>query len=172
MRIAVSGVPTTLSRVDLEQYIVMHGGKLASSVSGKTSLLVIGHVLEDGRPVVEGSKYQTAKEKEVKIMTEQEFFAHYPPREPRRSAPQLQMRATTNNSVQTELWVDKYKPKSPMDLIGHAEVAKKLSDWLKSWNDIHILKRTKPAFSKENPGAKAVLLSGPPGKSSSGNAES
>jgi replication factor C subunit 1 len=39
----------------------------------------------------------------------------------------------------------------------------KLKEWLSKWNMYHIKKTSKPVFSKENPGAKAVLISGPPG---------
>ncbi len=35
--------------------------KVTSGVSGKTSYLVVGGVLEDGRPIEDGSKYKTAK---------------------------------------------------------------------------------------------------------------
>lgn len=61
------------------------------------------------------------------------------------------------------LWVDKYRPKNPSELIGHGEIVRKISEWLKNWEKIHVLKTLKASFSKENPGARAVLLSGPPG---------
>ena len=61
------------------------------------------------------------------------------------------------------LWVEKYKPTSTADIIGNADLAKKLGDWIRNWRRIHIEKSMKVPFSKENPGAKAVLLSGPPG---------
>jgi hypothetical protein len=64
---------------------------------------------------------------------------------------------------QNMLWVDKYKPKDVADIIGAGDTVKKLTDWLRNWEAMHIKKSLKPAFSKENPGAKAVLLSGPPG---------
>lgn len=41
---------------------------------------------------------------------------------------------------------------------------KRLGDWLQRWDAVHLKKTTKPPpYSKENPGAKAALLSGPPG---------
>jgi replication factor C subunit 1 len=61
------------------------------------------------------------------------------------------------------MWVDKYKPQRSSDLIGSTETMKKLSDWLKSWEDVHVKKTRTIPFAKENPGAKAALISGPPG---------
>jgi replication factor C subunit 1 len=48
-------------------------------------------------------------------------------------------------------------------VIGSTETAKKLVEWLNRWDAVHLKKTQKVSFSKENPGAKAVLLSGPPG---------
>lgn len=61
------------------------------------------------------------------------------------------------------LWVDKYKPKRLEDVVGAAESVRKILDWLKKWPDVHIRKTIKVPFSKENPGGKSLLLSGPPG---------
>ena len=44
-----------------------------SGVSGKTNYLIVGHKMEDNREVTEGGKYRKAKEKGVKILTEQDF---------------------------------------------------------------------------------------------------
>ena len=38
-----------------------------------------------------------------------------------------------------------------------------LISWLERWERVHIKKTQKVGFSKENPGARAVLISGPPG---------
>jgi replication factor C subunit 1 len=61
------------------------------------------------------------------------------------------------------LWVDKYKPQSHADLIGSGELVRKLGAWLSQWEAVHLRHSVKVPFSKENPGARAVLLSGPPG---------
>lgn len=44
-----------------------------SSVSAKTDFLIVGKLLDDNRPVVEGGKYKAAQWFSVKIMTEKEF---------------------------------------------------------------------------------------------------
>lgn len=41
--------------------------QLVTAVSGKTSYLIAGSVLEDGRPVNDGSKYKGAVDKNVKL---------------------------------------------------------------------------------------------------------
>ena len=44
---------------------IRFGGRVTGSVSGKTSYLVLGEMLEDGRPGKQGSKYAAAMEKKV-----------------------------------------------------------------------------------------------------------
>ena len=61
------------------------------------------------------------------------------------------------------MWVDKYKPKKLEDIMASDGLVKKLQEWLSSWDAVHIKKTKKIPASKENPGAKSVLLSGPPG---------
>ncbi len=43
-------------------------------MSGKTNYLVAGNLLEDGRAVSDGSKHRTAVEKQVPIISEDEFL--------------------------------------------------------------------------------------------------
>ena len=71
--------------------------------------------------------------------------------------------ASHGGSIEDRLWVDKYKPAHINEIIGSADIAKRLVQWLRQWDAMHIKKTVKVPFSKENPGAKAVLLSGPPG---------
>ena len=64
----------SVSRSKLEGIVRELGGKLTSAVSGKTDYLVIGHKLEDGRDVSQGSKYVKAQSSgKVKIITEIQF---------------------------------------------------------------------------------------------------
>lgn len=65
-----------------------------------------------------------------------------------------------------QLWTDKYKPMKIPDIVGNKSNIQKIINWLRDWNDIHIFhKKEKPKFVKfgDNIGAKAILLSGPPG---------
>lgn len=212
MKIAVSGVFDNLSRESLEDLIQTYEGKISSSVSGRTNYLVVGSVLEDGRPAEEGSKYRAAKDKKVTILTEDQFLdllqaSNSQPLSTSTSTPidtkgstsigtVLQTVASctskgnvssssvssaprpstsvssalpkttsarSNPSTSDLLWVDKYKPSNVKEIIGCSDTVKKLCDWLQKWDSIHLHHGPKPMHQKENPAAKAVLLSGPPG---------
>lgn len=76
MNIVLTGLFTCVggdNKESLVEVIKILGGRSAGSVSGKTSLLVAGYQLPDGRETSESSKYKAAKAKKVKIMTEAEF---------------------------------------------------------------------------------------------------
>eukprot|EP00811_Abedinium_folium_P028811 NODE_448_length_3040_cov_8.023687.p1 GENE.NODE_448_length_3040_cov_8.023687~~NODE_448_length_3040_cov_8.023687.p1 ORF type:complete len:918 (+),score=340.15 NODE_448_length_3040_cov_8.023687:357-2756(+) len=66
-------------------------------------------------------------------------------------------------------WVDSYAPTNFGDLVGNASSVRKLSEWLRDWDDVVLRGKTKrPAFKPgggmpENINARAVLVSGPPG---------
>ena len=57
---ACSGVFENITREKLEYFIKQNDGKLASSVSSRTNFLIVGKLLDDNRPVVEGGKYKAA----------------------------------------------------------------------------------------------------------------
>jgi len=59
-----------MGRDKLESFIVDHGGRSTSGISGKTDYLVVGYKLEDNRQVEEGNKHKTAVSKKVPILTE------------------------------------------------------------------------------------------------------
>ena len=77
-----------------------------------------------------------------------------------------------DSKVETELWVDKYKPKSMAKIIGQntdTSNAAKLLKWLKNWKKHHASGAAAPAKKPWGSGNddgssfKAALLSGPPG---------
>ena len=71
---------------------------------------------------------------------------------------------TQAGAVEELMWVDKYKPSRIEHIIASSETVNKLQAWLARWDRVHLLKTEKPPQGgKENPGAKAVILSGPPG---------
>lgn len=57
-------------RKELQEVIKMLGGSATGSVSGKTTHLIAGHILTDGRGVEQSSKYKKAQDKGVTIFTE------------------------------------------------------------------------------------------------------
>jgi len=66
-------------------------------------------------------------------------------------------------------WVDAHAPASFGELVGNASVVRKLSEWLRSWDDVVLRGKKKPVAFKpgggmpENINARAALISGPPG---------
>ncbi len=203
-------------------------------MSGKTDYLLVGTRLEDGRAVTEGSKYRTALEKGVKLLTEGAFLDLIQSSNPSgtiidwslpTSTPssasssssssgkgvasgientanasniqlslQLDSQRSSSSSFKPSmstqspllsstavstsnqlarpkyltsssssssssssinkandtdsLWVDKYKPGSTAEIIGSVDIAKKLTDWLRSWHKVHVEKSVKIPFSK------------------------
>lgn len=62
-----TGILDGLSREDSADLIKIMGGRVTSAVSGRTSYLVAGQMLENGKPYTEGNKYNDAKEKKVMV---------------------------------------------------------------------------------------------------------
>ena len=63
-------------------------------------------------------------------------------------------------------WIraDKHKPVSCNQLLGNGGSVQNLKNWLSKWHGMHVTKTTPmPKFGRQNPGAKAALISGPPG---------
>ncbi|KAJ8750256.1 hypothetical protein K2173_014171 [Erythroxylum novogranatense] len=62
-------------------------------------------------------------------------------------------------------WTEKYRPKSPTDIVGNQSVVNQLHNWLKTWHAQFLEGGNKGKGKKQNdPNAKkAVLLSGTPG---------
>lgn len=75
------------------------------------------------------------------------------------------------NESSSQLWVDKYKPKTMNKIIGQLgekSNANKLLNWLKNWNKWHLISAgggTKKSWNDQDTGSsfKCALLSGPPG---------
>lgn len=57
-----SGVLANLTRDDATEFVKTLGGRVTTTVSRKTDYLVVGEILEDGRPYQEGAKYKKAME--------------------------------------------------------------------------------------------------------------
>lgn len=225
MKFVTTGILESMGREEIEDLILGYGGKVAKAVSGKTNYLIAGTLLDDGRPANESKKYQDALNKNVKILSEDDFLAllashaieDEPEPEPtpavvakteaavaksepaagkpkianpysgyaKPSNPYAKPAAKTppagasSKSTSTvskgkgkasaradskgELWADKYKPKDMSDIIGNPGEIKKLVEWLKTWEKYHLRGVEFPTKGKDNPGAKAALISGPPG---------
>ena len=65
-KLVITGIMSSFSRKELEEMIEHAGGKISSSISSKTTFLVMGE-----KP---GSKYDKAKQLGVKIITEKDLI--------------------------------------------------------------------------------------------------
>jgi replication factor C subunit 1 len=64
----------------------------------------------------------------------------------------------------SSLWVDKYAPTRFDMFLGNNKELRALDAWLTAWEGVHLTGTApKPKYTRENPGAKAALISGPPG---------
>jgi len=70
-----TGVLPTLDRDQIKAIATKHGGRCTGAVSGKTTHLIAGDVLDDGRPVAESGKYKKAVTLGTAIISEAEFRA-------------------------------------------------------------------------------------------------
>ncbi|KAK1940127.1 Replication factor C subunit 1 [Phytophthora citrophthora] len=182
---AFSGVLDSLSRENAVHLVKSCGGSVANSITRTTKYLVIGTTLEQGGKVTDGSKYKEAVAKNVRILTQNEFYnliteAAAAQQAQDLAAEKAKIKAEAagartasskgkqklNTSINDELWTDKYKPQTLDHMIGNIELGKKLMVWLKDWEAMHVKGTKKVPFTtklSENRGAKTVLLSGPPG---------
>ncbi len=73
---------------------------------------------------------------------------------------------TTGGTHETQLWVDKHKPRDASELVGNPGIIHDIRTWLSCWDAVHLHGAAPPpskgAKAKDYT-KKAVLLSGPPG---------
>ena len=70
-----TGVLPTVDRDQVKEIATKHVGRCTGAVSGKTTHLIAGEVLDDGRPVAESGKYKKAVTLGTAIISEAEFRA-------------------------------------------------------------------------------------------------
>ncbi|CAG9326085.1 unnamed protein product [Blepharisma stoltei] len=187
--IVITGIISTIERDELTELLRSYGSRVTGSVSRKTTCLIHGQKLEDGRHYTEGRKYKTAKEFGIKIIDEKElqemlsFLLGA-----NEAALQLQSPQPTNENKQpnltipdaipppmipvgNQLWTDKYKPSTLKEIVGNTQAIEKLVNWLKDWPDVILRENKKDIrpvkggrFDPQlNVNARAALISGPPG---------
>ena len=163
----ITGVTEVISRDRLEEFLTKLGARVTSAISGKTSYLIVGAKLEDGRDVNTSAKYSKAIEKKTPILTEedlQEFLR----KEFKNKYFSLDNTANWNKPYQSKkieiekekaniadtsivankedgefhkrgvLLTDKYRPVTINDLVGNKGEIQSLHEWLKDWDDVHI----------------------------------
>eukprot|EP01044_Picomonas_judraskeda_P001038 COSAG03_NODE_54_length_16022_cov_3.869811_4_plen_1198_part_00 len=82
LRFAITGVPEVLTRDECQAMVEKHGGvfqaelrKTNRAASGRTTHLIIGTRMDDGRPVETSSKFQQARRSGIRIVKEDDLFA-------------------------------------------------------------------------------------------------
>mmetsp|Transcript_66967 Transcript_66967/g.157074 ORF Transcript_66967/g.157074 Transcript_66967/m.157074 type:complete len:811 (-) Transcript_66967:60-2492(-) len=173
-----TGEMDAITRQDAEEKAKAAGAKVMSGVSGNVQYLVAGSRLDDGRPVEETSKYRKMMElkekgkKHPELLTEAQFLALLPDACAARAILPTFEEATVQvpkTGPVCQNWVDHFAPKSLDQLVGNASIVRKLTEWLRDWDDVVLKGRTKKAPFKpgggmpENINARAALISGPPG---------
>ena len=119
-----------------------------SGVSGKTDMLVVGHKLEDGRSVKEGSKYRNADQRDVQILDEKQFEKFIEDKAMVSNFVIGTRREVLNKCIEeidellttteNDMWTEQYKPTKIRDIVGNTGVVNNLFDWLKDWDDVQI----------------------------------
>eukprot|EP00826_Nyctotherus_ovalis_P023358 TRINITY_DN1794_c0_g1_i4.p1 TRINITY_DN1794_c0_g1~~TRINITY_DN1794_c0_g1_i4.p1 ORF type:complete len:769 (-),score=253.97 TRINITY_DN1794_c0_g1_i4:133-2439(-) len=189
--LVITGQLDALRRNDLTDVLKELGAKVTGSVSSRTSFLVVGSVLEDGREVSASTKYRKAQEKGVPIMNEEkledwlqkelknpqftlgrakEFLAGKPvaAKSVENTVKTIKARAEVGKG---KMWVDKYAPLNSSEITGNTGTIGKLRQWIHDWERVVLEGHKKqiafrPGMSRdniENVNARACLLSGPPG---------
>lgn len=174
MTFVMSGVLDSMLRDEAERYIQRHGGRVTSSVSGKTTFLLVGE--HTGK-----SKYNAAKEKGVKLIDEDGLRAlvsasipmvneetnHITMNEAKGKEGKPEISRLRESCQKDLLWVDKWKPQSSSELIGNPSVVGILTTWMKNWDAIHLHCEKGSVLPKGSRSMdlkkKAILLSGSPG---------
>jgi len=183
---AFTGELDSMTRQDAEEKCKSAGAKVMGSVSGNTQYLVMGSHLDDGRQVTETSKYRKyleLKEKGKKcpeLLDESQLLKLLPsavapppvtqPLAASRKASDSGGAFGSGTSLERYMnWVDSHAPKSFGEVLGNASVVRKLTEWLRDWDNVVLKGRKKMAGFKpgggmpDNINARAALVSGPPG---------
>ncbi|KAG2453593.1 hypothetical protein HYH02_001811 [Chlamydomonas schloesseri] len=76
--------------------------------------------------------------------------------------------AAAGDASQYQLWVDKYKPRNSVELVGNNTLVDNLRAWLLNWEQVHLRGAAAPTAKgggskPKDLSKKAALLSGPPG---------
>jgi len=175
-----TGEMDQITRHECEEKAKAAGAKVQGNVSGNVQYLVVGSRLDDGRAVEETGKYRKMMElkekgkKHPEVLTEAQFLEKLPDapaaRQPVVRLPvESQNAATASSASSTRNWVDRWAPRNFEDLIGNASTVRKLTEWLRDWDDVVFKGKQKKAPFKpgggmpENINARAALISGPPG---------
>jgi replication factor C subunit 1 len=179
----LSGVIENYTRDELTDLLKSFGARVTGSVSSKTSCLIHGEVLEDGRPYTEGAKYKKAVELGKKLMDKNDLndmIDRLKVITGSKASPSSEQEETADENIHgvakpvedgNLLWTSKYAPVNLDEVIGNNQAVKKLQEWLEDWESV-VLRGNKKEVKlvkgykfdpTANENARAALLSGAPG---------
>ena len=170
----------SLKRDEMTDILKSLGARVTGSVSSRTTILLHGELLEDGRPFTEGRKYRLAKEKKITTMdiTAFEKYVQDKTKNPNwtidskannknidleieeeilNEPEEKTKNMPNNNQNQGELWTTKYHPKKISDLIGNKTNINKLIEWLDDWNAVVLEGKTKKVEAKFHRGQRPTF---------------
>jgi len=173
----------SIKRDEITKILKNLGARVTGSVSSRTTILLHGELLEDGRPYNQGRKYRQAVEKNIETMDlssfedyvrkktknpswsiennnnkieELELEMEEIPEEPKNK----KNKNKKNDNIQQnqgELWTTKYQPKKISDLIGNKTNINKLIEWLDDWNSVVLEGKTKKVETKFHRGQRPTF---------------
>ena len=172
----VTGLLRGYERDELTDILRRFGAKVTGSVSKKTTCLVHGNKLEDGRHYSEGNKFKKAKELGTAIIDEPQLEEMLLFLMGGKKKDDLQLIQEVDMEVEPQirhetLWTEKYKPRKLKEIVGNVQAVEKLVKWLEDWESVvygGLRKDIRPVrhgrFEAQlNVNAFTALLSGPPG---------
>ncbi|RIB17900.1 replication factor RFC1 C terminal domain-containing protein [Gigaspora rosea] len=156
-----------LTREDAQDLVKSHGGRVTTAPSSRTSYVVVG---DNPGP----NKLEKIKQHNIPTLNEDELLdlirnapaqietpQPTPAKGKSRASDDMEISEPTPSSSSTtplsQLWSDKYKPRSLKELCGNKSAVDNLQKWLKAWESNL---KTGFDFNSKFP---AVLLAGPPG---------
>ena len=173
-----------IKRDEITNILKSLGARVTGSVSSRTTILLHGETLEDGRPYNEGRKYKQAVEKGVKTL-DLASFEKYVQEKTKNQNWKLdnsnninedldleleeisnesndkknEKKNDNNNKIQNqgELWTTKYHPKKISDLIGNKTNINKLITWLDDWNSVVLEGKKKKVETKFHKGQRPTF---------------
>ena len=104
--------------------------------------MVCGELLEDGRPVEEGSKFRAAEDKKTTLIRGARAFKQFlqdaDAKFKDKAPPVKALPALERPKAAPGLWADRHKPKQNKDMMGNGDIRSKLGKWLDQWERVHL----------------------------------
>lgn len=185
----ITGLIPGYERDELADLLKSYGCRVTGSISKKTTCLIHGDKLEDGRHYSEGTKFKKAEELGVRLMNKDQLemmmneiigtmHTEFQSTAETSTQPHRIVPARSSNEpakpikqLGNELWTERHCPRNVKELVGNNQSVEKLINWMRDWEDV-ILRGEKKSIkpvkggrfdAQMNVNARSVLLTGPPG---------